>query len=155
MLRQLTNNLPRAERPAQPQRGQALVEMAMVVILLLTLAVATVDFGVYMYRFVQAGNCARETARRAAVRDPNAGAGDESDYCIDNAVAGALSLPSGYCNLPPGEPVTATLNTNHQWLALDGLVSLLTAGTVSLPAAPISASSTMRMEGQVAGGGSC
>lgn len=127
--------------------GQALVEMALVVLLMITLAVAIIDFGVYMYRFVQTGNCVREAARRASVHDPNAGAGDESDYCIDRALDGELTL--SYSMDGDIEQVTATINTTYNWMALDGLLNLLTFGSASLDPGPLRASSTMRVEGEV------
>jgi len=52
---------------------------AIVALLLLTLTFGTADMGLFMYKYVQAANCTREAARRAAVRkDP-----DNIPYCLD------------------------------------------------------------------------
>lgn len=124
-------------------RGQALIEMAMVSILLLTLVVGIIDFGIYFYRYVQAANCVRETARRAAVRDPNALSASEDRFCFDAAANGALAIaPGGWVDLASGEPVTASVSTTHTWIAISYLIPAV-GSTVG-----ITASSTMRMEGE-------
>ncbi len=130
------------ERRTDATRGQALVEMAIVFMIMMTLIVASIDFGVYLYRYVQAANCVREAARRAVVRANNAA---NPPYCVDAGLQPTLS-PANYNALNAGAEVTASINVPHDWLALDTFIPGL-GSTI-----PIRAQTTMRMEGQVVGG---
>ena len=116
--------------------GQAIVEMAVIMTVLLTLMIGTIDMGIFMYKYVQAANCVRESARRAVVRDPDAGS---PDYCLGAELT--PSLTPGYMTLPTGEEVTATIDVPYNWAAIDTFVPGL--GSVHLKA-----STTMKMEGQ-------
>ena len=122
-------------RPRRP--GQAMVEMALVIILMMTLAMGIADLGLYMYRYVQAANCAREAARRAVVRDPAAAT---PPYCLDTGLTPTVS--AGYLTAPVGSEVTAVINTTHQWMAIGTLIPGLG------DSAPLRARTSMRMEGQ-------
>lgn len=131
-----------SRRRTSAARGQALVEMAIVVMIMITLVVASIDFGVYLYRYVQAANCVREAARRAVVRADNA---TNPPYCVDAGLQPTLS-PADYQSLNAGDEVSATIDIAHDWLALDTFIPGL-GSTI-----PIRARTTMRMEGQVVGG---
>ncbi len=125
-------------RPAtvRRHRGQAIVEMALVMMLLLSLTFGILDMGVYMYRYIQAANCVREVARRAVVRQPTT-----NTYCIDVGLTPTLSAdPAG---LDAGDEITATIDTDHNWMVISYLIPGLG------PSAPVDARVTMRMEGQV------
>lgn len=117
--------------------GQALVEMAIVIVLMIMLSVSSLDFGIYMYRYVQAANCVREAARRMSVRAPNA---SNPPYCADAGLTPTIS-PGDYQTAPAGTEVTATININHTWMALDKFIPGLT-GTIK-------ARTSMRLEGKV------
>ncbi|MDP9470786.1 MAG: pilus assembly protein [Chloroflexota bacterium] len=121
-------------------RGQALIEMAMVVMILLTLVGGIFDFSIYMYRYVQASNCVREAARRAVVRADDAA---NPPYCVDADLAPTLS-PSDYKSLDAGEEVNASIDTVHNWFVIDQFIPVLG------PSVPLTASTSMRMEGQIA-----
>ena len=137
--------MPAMDRPslvtgrfvAHRRRGQALIEMAIVSMLLVVLVGGIVDFGVYMYKDVQAANCVREAARRAAVRDPNAAS---PGYCVDASLKPTLT--ADYMTLPAGAEVTATISSTHSWLAISYLIPGM-GSTIQLKA-----STTMRMEGK-------
>lgn len=129
-------------RKRHRNQGQALIEMAIVVMIMITIVVASIDFGVYLYRYVQAANCVREAARRAVVRADNA---ENPPYCVDAGLQPTLS-PTNYKALNAGAEVTASINVAHDWLALDTFIPGL-GSTI-----PIRAQTTMRMEGQVVGG---
>ncbi len=122
---------------ARAHRGQAVLEMALVAPLLLVLTFGIADLGLFMYDYVQAANCVREAARRAAVRADNA---DSPPYCLSAKLKPTVT--SGYQTLPAGSEVTATINTTHTWIAIGYLVPGL-GGT-----APLTAKTSMRMEGQ-------
>jgi len=126
-------------RRASPRRspGQAMLEMAIVATVLLTLAFGIIDFGVFFYRYVQAANCARESARRAAVRDP---AAESPPYCVDADLQ--PDVTDGWVDLPGGAEVTATVDATHSWLAISYVVPGM-GSTIQ-----ITASTSMRMEGK-------
>jgi hypothetical protein len=117
--------------------GQALVEMAVVIMIMIMITVASIDFGVYMYKYVQAANCVREAARRAVVRADNA---SSPPYCLDAGLHPTLN-PASYKTAAPGTEVVASLSVPYDWLALDTFIPGITA--------TISAHTSMRMEGQV------
>ncbi len=117
-------------------RGQAIIEMAVVMTLLLSLTFSILDMGVYMYRYIQAANCAREVARRAVVREPTT-----NTYCVDVGLTPTLS--DDPASLSPGVDITATVDTDYNWMVISYLVPGLG------PSAPIDAQVTMRMEGKV------
>lgn len=127
----------RARSLARPRRGQALVETALVLPLMLILVFGVAEIGMYMYDYVQASNCAREAARRAAVREAGA---DSPPYCLSSDLKPTVT-PSGYITAPAGSEVTATVTSTHDWLVLT-MIPGFPAST------PINATVKMRMEGQ-------
>ena len=135
MRRQLLTRFRRRSKSASAKPGQAMVEMALVAMILLILAFGTVDAGIYMYRYVQAANCTREAARRAAVRDDPT----NIPYCVSSDLQPTMSYAAGG---DPGTDVTATVAITHHWIVIGHLVPGIGA-TI-----PINSATTMRMEGQ-------
>ena len=135
MTRQLLAHLRDKRKRSGTKPGQAMIEMALVALLLLILTFGTVDAGLYMYKYVQAANCTREAARRAAVRQDPA----NIPYCVDASLAPTITYDAAGA---PGTDVTATLAKNHSWLVIGNLVPGL-GSTI-----PINSHTTMRMEGQ-------
>ena len=130
----------RREQLTRPKPGQAIVEMAFVIIMLLMLTLGVIDAGLFMYRYVQAANCTREAARRASVWDPNPTA---VSYCIDNTLSNiSLNYPEGQ---EPGKPVTASLTVTYNSIII-GYISPL-PDTIT-----IQSDTTMRLEGKKVGG---
>ena len=130
---------------ARPRKGQALIETALVIPLLLALMFAIAEGGLYMYDYVQAINCARESARRAAVRADDAAS---PPYCVSADLLPTLTTESGAAYLvePAGNDVTAVVDSDHEWIIIHMLIPLL--GGSPLPdSLPISATVVMRMEG--------
>lgn len=120
--------------------GQAMVEMALVMMLLLILSFGIADFGLLTYRYVQAANCVREVARQAAVRKDL----PAESFCIDSGLQSAVVVtPADFKTAEAGTPVTASLEVDHDWIAIGSLVPGLGASF------PIRASETMRIEGQI------
>jgi Flp pilus assembly protein TadG len=123
---------------ARPRRGQAILETALVLPILVTLVFGIAEVGLYMYDYVQATNCAREAARRASVRDPNAAS---PPYCVSVTLQPTLT-PGNYATQPGGTNVTATVNADHDWLVIGNLIPGLGAS------APLDATVVMRMEAE-------
>ena len=123
---------------ARPQRGQAIMETALVLPVLLILLFGIAEFGLYMYDYVQAANCAREAARRAAVRMDNA---NSPPLCISDTLQPTVT-PSDYQLRPGGSDVTAVVDTNHNWLVIHNFIPGMA------PSTPLRAQVVMRMEGQ-------
>jgi Flp pilus assembly protein TadG len=124
-------------RLARGERGQAVLETALVLPILLTLVFGIMEMGLYMYDYVQAANCAREAARRAAVRAPDAGS--PPPYCVSAKLQPALTYADP-TNKRAGTDVTATVNSTHQWLVINNFVPGLGASQ------PLHAAVTMRLE---------
>lgn len=117
--------------------GQAMIEMALVITILLSLTFGTADLGLYMYQYVQAANCTREAARRAAVRqDPT-----NIPYCVSADLKPTITYADP-TNKAAGTDVTATINTTHKWIAICYFVPGMSC-TI-----PLKSATTMRMEGQ-------
>lgn len=114
------------QTPPRRARGQALIEMAIVSMLLLTLVIGIIDFGFFFFRYVQAANCVREAARSYVTHA----------YDSDLPECGDGMTPTVS---EDGDNAVATVSFEHDWLALDTLIPGL-AGTT------ITASSTMRIE---------
>ncbi len=134
------NMLPsrrRTNRVAKRRRGQAMVEMALVMFILLSLTFGIADFGLYMYDFVQAANCVRESARRAAVRADDA---ESPPFCISSNLQPTVT--AGYKTLPVGSEVTATLDKTHRLIAVCYFVPGMSCDQ------PLKAATSMRMEGE-------
>ena len=134
----MTALLRRARTLARPRRGQAVLETALVLPLLLTLVFGTAEMGLYMYDYVQAANCAREAARRAAVRDASAGS---PPYCVTPKLQPTLTYEFPL-DKRAGSKVTAEVNSTHTWIVIGNLIPGLGAST------PLKATVVMRMEGQ-------
>ncbi|MGI9253933.1 MAG: TadE/TadG family type IV pilus assembly protein [Thermomicrobiales bacterium] len=134
---------------ASSARGQAIIEMALITPLLLMLMGGVIDFGLYMYKEVQAANCVREVARRASVRGdalpPAVSAGEFQKYCGEFV---PTISPTGYKTAVAGTAVIATINAQHQWLIIGPLMSSLKL-IPNFPSSPtIKAEAAMRLEGQ-------
>jgi hypothetical protein len=126
----------RSSRSGKPTRhlpGQGLVEMAMIALIMVILVAGIVDFGIFMYRYVQASNCVRESARMAVVRDSRY---SDPPYCRGAGLTPTASADPA--SLDGGEMFTATINVPYDYLALDSLIPM--------PALSVTAATSMRME---------
>jgi len=119
------------------QRGQAIIEMALVMTILVSLTFGIADMGLYAFRYIQAANCAREVARRAVVRDPEP---TKVKYCIDEELT--VTLDGDPQTQEAGTEITASINTVHDWIVIDQFVPALG------PTAPLNVHASMRMEGR-------
>jgi len=112
-----------------------MIEMALVIMLLLMLTFGIADMGIYMYKYVQAANCTREAARRAAVhKDPY-----NIPYCVDASLTPTITYADpGHAT---GTDVTASIDMTHSWIAIGYLIPGL-GNTIGLQS-----HTTMRLEG--------
>src|SRR5687767_3574299 len=90
------------------ERGQAVVEFALIVPLLALLTMGVVDFGRIFYSYETLANAAREGARYCALHPGNAsGTQSRVNGEVDGTVASVTA--TGCTNQPRGQPVTVTV----------------------------------------------
>ena len=132
------------------QRGQAMVEFALVLPLLLLLIFGIFDFGRAINYWIDATHMANEAARYAAVGNTPSGcpsiascvkapgrqprAEERRHHAVPNAVRVCVAQPSA---TPVGTPITATATFTYNWLPFLGLSATQTT---------VQASDTMRLE---------
>lgn len=147
--------------PAEPRRrrrrlrrdesGQALVEFAFVLPLLLVVLFGIVEFGRAINYWLDTTHLANQAARFAAVNKNPGGSGSFADYIAaqgttrelreggTDSVSGRLSVqlcfPSGTSKV--GDPVRAIVKTEYSWLPFLGLEKL---------SSTLKGSATMRIE---------
>ena len=137
------------------QRGQALVEFALVLPLLLIVVFITVDFGVGLTRWIAITNAAREGARLGAVGAAEGAIRqkvvDTSDGILnDGDIEVGFSDADGNGGIDPGDSVVVDVSYNY-----DLITPLGRFLTVTFDPLTLSACSDMRLEqstGQVIGG---
>lgn len=132
-------------RRGKRQRGQGLVEFALVLPLFLILILATIDFGWALKAYITATNSAREGARVGAVGETSAvitaktvstssGLLDSSNVTVTGAQGNS------------GTSVTVDVSYNYTYITpLGSLVSAFLGGSLPNPL-PMSTSATMRLE---------
>jgi len=140
------------------QRGQALVEFAFVLPLLLFVLFATVDFGIGLTRWIAVTNAAREGARLGAVGADEGAIRQKvidtsNDILADGVIAVAYADVDGG-GIGPGDSVV--VDVQHEYNLISPLGRIL--GIIpSLDSITLSACSDMRLEqisDTVAGGSS-
>ena len=109
-------------RHRQGTSGQALVEFAIVVPVLLLIALGIVDFGRVFHTYVALANAAREGARFCALY-PGA----------SNAAAAGVTLKKRVAGDSPGTTVTATSELGGRIPQADLTVTAWLAATATLP----------------------
>ena len=147
--------LLRALRLRRGDRGQAIIEFAMVLPLLCAVVLIFVSFGKAVYYYIQYTHAANEGAREAVVNLPSSttalpgGAttlasylqnqigdtGATVDICYSDATP-----PSGHTNRSVGEPVTVKVSKDYSWFPFMNLGTFKIVG-----------SSTMRIEQDTSG----
>ena len=137
------------------QRGQALVEFALMLPLLLIVLFAVVDFGVGLTRWIAITNAAREGARLGAVGgevgEIKLKAIDTSDGILgDSDIEVGFFDADGSGGIDPGDSVV--VDVHYEYDLITPLGRFL---TVTFDPLPLSACSDMRLEqftGQSASG---
>jgi Flp pilus assembly protein TadG len=127
------------------QRGQNLVEFALVAPLFLLLVMAIVDFGWLFKTYITTTNCAREGARIGIVGATEATiearATDPSKGCPSDSTATATGAQG-----PPGADLKVEVKHTYTFITpIGSLLTLVSGGTLP-DHIDLSASTTMRME---------
>jgi Flp pilus assembly protein TadG len=127
------------------ERGQSLVEMALVIPVFLLIVMATIDFGWALRSYIVITNSAREGARvgviGASEDDIKAAAVEKSGGLLEEANVTVVNAQE-----EPGTELSVTVDYEHEYISpLGGFISLVSGGSVPDPL-PISSTTTMRME---------
>lgn len=129
------------------QRGQALVEFALVIPLFLILVLGIVDFGLGLRAWISITNSAREGARVGAVRG-NCDAIIEQVMDTSGGLVTAddqVTISPSDCDTNAGDSVSVTVDYEYNFVTpLGGMLSLIGGGIPS--SVSISSTSVMRVE---------
>jgi Flp pilus assembly protein TadG len=127
------------------ERGQSLVELALVLPVFLLIVMATIDFGWALRSYIVITNSAREGARvgvvgadeddiKARVVDKSAGLLEVANVTVTNA------------QTEPGTELSVRVDYQHAYISpLGSLIELISGGSIPDPL-PISSTTKMRME---------
>ena len=125
------------------RRGQATLEFALILPLLLVFIGIICDAGVYMFEREQAASCVRTVARKASVRSATAMSITEAPQCQKASNASGLTInPTTYATAAAGSNVTAAIDYTYNPVFLD----LASPNWTAIGNMTIKASVTMRME---------
>jgi Flp pilus assembly protein TadG len=139
----------RLRRRRDEKPGQAVIEMAFVMIILLILSFGMVDFGMLLTGYIRASNCAREAARTAVVREPGADGVCAAHQLTPLFESATVSLdPAAYEDLDSGTEVKATVVATYRWKAIAPLMNAFFPGSPWDPTITTTTTTTMRMEGR-------
>jgi Flp pilus assembly protein TadG len=132
-------------RRQRRERGQALIEFALIVPIFLILILATVDFGWALRSWITVTNSAREAARLGAV-------GATCDDIKERAAgtsAGLLTTADvsvENCQGDPGTPVVVTVKYDYQFIKPSGALLAAFSGGALPSTITMTSSSDMRIE---------
>ncbi len=143
-------HLLKALRRGGDESGQAIVEFALVLLVLLPVIFVFVAGGKAIYDYIQFTHFANEGARLAAVNEPFTSGTLKTNLCaqIGNTPSKAtigITYPNGTMNV--GDPVQVTVSMPFQWFPFMKVANFT-----------VSASDTMRLEqapGAAIVGGQC
>jgi Flp pilus assembly protein TadG len=137
----------RRENGEKGEKGQALVEFALLIPIFLVLLFSIVDFGMGFYSWITVTNAAREGARLGAVQ--------ATQQQIEDRVYETSDLPNEGTNMTvtvsgaqgqPGESVVVQVDYNYDLITpLASLVAFISAETLG-PTMTLSSTAEMRLE---------
>ena len=132
-------------RGGEHERGQALVEFAMVMPIMLLLLFALVDFGRAFYSWLLITNAAREGARVAATQSPLTDVETRIYEAASVLDAASITITTTNVQGNRGETVEIDLAFSFSFVTpIGNLAGLLGGTTVSAPT--ITGHSSMRLE---------
>jgi len=135
-------------RASKREPGQAMIEMAIVMSILMILSFGLVDFGLFLTGYIRASNCAREMTRAAVVRNASAASVCGNDQITPLFESATFTLsPATYMSANAGTSVTATVSGTYRWKAIAPLINAFFPGTPWSPTITTTTTATMRMEG--------
>ncbi len=141
------------------QRGQALIELALVLPLIFVFLLILVDFGIALDHREVIQHAVREGARRAAI---GAEVASVQQYTVDESegILGAANVTVCYIDLNgngnpgnPGDDVRVSATYTYRFTAGGG--EMLTIFGVPVPSIDMTPSADMRLEASVAGATAC
>ena len=136
-------------RASKREPGQAMIEMAIVMTVLLILSFGMVDFGLFLTGYIRASNCAREMTRAAVIRNASAASVCGNDQITPLFESATYTLsPGSYMSASAGTSVTATVTGTYRWKAIAPVINAFFPGTPWNPTITTTTTATMRMEGQ-------
>jgi Flp pilus assembly protein TadG len=142
-------HLLRALRRHRGERGQAIVEFAMVLPFIAALVLIFVSFGKALYYYIELTHVANEGARQAAVDRPNSGTQTLTQYLCQQfgtsselfkgsgtvtPAAVTISYPDTSSSTPQavGEPVKVNVSTRYKWFPFMNLGSFTITGSATM-----------------------
>ncbi len=139
----------RTEKGQRGEKGQALVEFALLVPIFLMLLFAIVDFGMGFHSWITVTNSAREGARLGAVQATEQQIIDrvhDTADLIDEDTNMSVVVVNAYPDGQQGESVTVTVDYNYDLITpLASLVAFL-SGDIIGPTLTLSSTAEMRLE---------
>jgi len=140
---------PRIKRKGRSERGQSLLEFALVLPVFLVLVFGIIDFGLGLRAWISITNSAREGARIGAVR----GTCDEIRQQVKDTSGGLVTsddqieITPEDCVWTAGESVTVTVSYEYDLITpLGGMLSILGDGAGLPSSFEIESTSDMRVE---------
>lgn len=129
----------------QTEKGQALVEFALILPFMLLLLFALVDFGRGFYTWLVVTNAAREGARAAAVQSDTATVKGKINSSAANLDPSKLTITLGNIRGTRGTATTVDVTYNFQFVTPIGpMLKLVSGGSITPP--KVSAHAEMRLE---------
>jgi Flp pilus assembly protein TadG len=128
------------------ERGQSLVEFALIIPLFLLLMFAIVDFGMGFYSWITVTNAAREGARIGAVGADSATIQQRVKDTAGSLNNSNLTISVSNAQGNSGETVGVTVHYNYQLITpLSSLMGLVSGGSIG-PNINFASTSQMRLE---------
>ncbi|HEY8765645.1 MAG TPA: TadE/TadG family type IV pilus assembly protein [Dehalococcoidia bacterium] len=129
------------------ERGQSMVEFALIVPLFLLLMFAIVDFGMGFYSWITVTNAAREGARIGAVGADSATITQKVKDTVGPSLNNSnLTISVSNAKGNPVDPVVVTVNYQYTLITpLSSLIHLVSGGSMG-PNINFSSTSQMRLE---------
>lgn len=146
LSRKLTRVLPRLGRSKdEGQRGQTLVEFALILPLFLLMFFAMVDFGRGFYTWLLVTNAAREGARVAATQQPASAVQTRINDALGGLDPVELTITLTNIQGSRGQAVEVDLAYDFEFVTpIGGFVAILGGGSLETPT--ITSHSSMRLE---------
>jgi Flp pilus assembly protein TadG len=115
------------------ERGQGVVEFAMVLPLFAIVVFVCILFGKALYAYIQVTHAANEGARLAAVNQPTSSALSTfltNEYALPGGASIAICYPTG--SRAVGEPIQVDVYANASWVPVINLGQIKAAATMRI-----------------------
>lgn len=133
-------------RARKEERGQAMVEFALVLPVFMLLIFGIIDFGMGFHTWITVTNSAREGARLGAVRGTEAEIVQRVHDTADTLDAANMTVMVTNAGGDSGESVVVDVDYDYTLITpLDNILGLISGGSVG-PTMKFSSSADMRLE---------